>query len=158
MATFLFKTEPGEYAFDDLLKEERATWDGVSNPQALGYLRQAADRDDVLIYETGSRKAIVGMAEVSGEPYEDPDRPGLNGDGEPKYPVVDIVPIKRAVHELPLDAIRQDTRFQNLPLVRQPRLSVMILPDEVAFALKQMTGLMRTPAGRGSRGMRKTMR
>jgi predicted RNA-binding protein with PUA-like domain len=155
MATFILKTEPGEYSFQDLLRDERTVWSGVSNPQALAYMRQAAPRDDVLIYETGDRKAIVGMAEVAGEPYEDPERPGLTYEGLPRHPVFDIVPIKGAVHELPLSAIRQDTRFKDLALVRQPRLSVMLISDDVALLLKQMTGLARTPAGRGSRGIRK---
>lgn len=155
MATFIFKTEPGEYSFDDLVREERTTWTGVSNPQALGFLRQAEIGDDVLIYETGNHKAIVGMAEVATRPRPDPGRPGATENGDPKFPVLDIVPIKHAVHELPLDAIRKDTRFADLPLVRQPRLSVMLIPDDVALVLKQMTGLARTPAGRGSRGMRK---
>jgi predicted RNA-binding protein with PUA-like domain len=155
MATFIFKTEPGEYSFEDLLRDERTVWSGVSNAQALGYLRAAAPGDEVLIYETGSRKAIVGMAEVASAVYEDPERPGLTAGGDPKFPVVEIVPVKRASQAVRLEEIRQDARFIDLPLVRQPRLSVMLVPGEIAVALKQLTGLSQGQKGRGLRGVRK---
>lgn len=148
MATYLFKTEPSEYSFENLMHDEHATWDGVSNAQALAFLRQAVAGDDVLIYETGGRKAIVGLAEIVSDPREDPERPGLNNNGDPRFPVVDVSPVKEAVRELPLDAIKSDTRFKDLPLVRQPRLSVMLIPDDLALELKQLTGLTRTPARR----------
>src|SRR5690606_23573763 len=65
MAMFLFKTEPSEYSFDDLLEAGTAVWDGVRNAQALLHLRTARKGDEVLIYETGNRKAIVGLAQTA---------------------------------------------------------------------------------------------
>ncbi len=35
MAIFLFKTEPSDYAFSDLLRDKRVVWEGVSNALAL---------------------------------------------------------------------------------------------------------------------------
>lgn len=44
MADFLFKTEPADYSFADLVAKGRGTWDGVRNPVALSPLtkQQAA--------------------------------------------------------------------------------------------------------------------
>jgi predicted RNA-binding protein with PUA-like domain len=36
---WLLKTEPSSYAYDDLERDKRATWDGVKNPVALRNLR-----------------------------------------------------------------------------------------------------------------------
>jgi len=38
MSAFLFKTEPGTYSFDDLVRDKTTTWDGVSNPVALKHM------------------------------------------------------------------------------------------------------------------------
>ena len=35
MATFLLKTEPNTYSFADLVRQKKATWDGVTNAAAL---------------------------------------------------------------------------------------------------------------------------
>ena len=36
---FLLKTEPNKYSFEDLERDGETTWDGISNNQALLYLR-----------------------------------------------------------------------------------------------------------------------
>jgi predicted RNA-binding protein with PUA-like domain len=36
---YLLKTEPSEYSFADLRREETTIWDGVSNPVALKNMR-----------------------------------------------------------------------------------------------------------------------
>ena len=38
MARWILKTEPSTYGFDELVREGRATWDGVTNPVALQHL------------------------------------------------------------------------------------------------------------------------
>jgi hypothetical protein len=37
---WLFKTEPDEYSYDDLERDKKAVWEGVSNNQALKNLRE----------------------------------------------------------------------------------------------------------------------
>ena len=62
MADFLFKTEPSEYSFADLLKQGSATWDGVRNPVALKNMRGMKRGDRVFVYHTGAEKAVIGLA------------------------------------------------------------------------------------------------
>ena len=40
MASFLFKTEPEVYSFDDFLRDKETVWDGVTNPTAVKHLRE----------------------------------------------------------------------------------------------------------------------
>lgn len=141
MATFILKTEPGTYSFADLVREGQATWDGITNPAALGHLRSARKGDDALIYHTGDEKAIVGLARISSAPYEDPKQPGRNDRGEPRFPVVDLKPGKAAGTPLTLAQIKADKRFAKLPLVTQSRLSVVPVPPDLDAAIRKLTGL-----------------
>lgn len=141
MATLLLKTEPGAYSFDDLLRDKRAVWDGITNPAALKHLRSARRGDRVFIYHTGDERAIVGLASVVTDPREDPGHPGRTGAGEIKTPVIEIAPVRRARTPVTLEAIKRDARFATFALVRQSRLSVMPVPPETDRALRRMAGL-----------------
>jgi predicted RNA-binding protein with PUA-like domain len=39
MKYFLAKTDPGTYSLDDLEREKKTAWDGVTNPQAVRTIR-----------------------------------------------------------------------------------------------------------------------
>jgi predicted RNA-binding protein with PUA-like domain len=141
MATFLLKTEPGTYSFDDLLREKRTAWSGVTNPGALINLRSAKKGDEAFIYHTGDEKAIVGLARVVSAPYEDPARPGKTPDGKPKFAVIDIEQIRRARTPLSLAAMRADKRFKDFLLLKNSRLSVMPVPAELDKMTRSIAGL-----------------
>ena len=116
---WLLKTEPGEYAYDDLEDEKRGRWDGVSNPAALRNLRAMKKGDRVLVYHTGDEKAVVGTAEVVREAYPDP-----NARNE-RLVVVDLEPRGRLARPVALAEIKAMAEFAESPLVRQGRLSVV---------------------------------
>jgi predicted RNA-binding protein with PUA-like domain len=118
---WLLKTEPGEYAYDDLEREGRARWDGVRNPAAQRNLRGMKVGDRVLVYHTGDEKAVVGEAEVVREAYPDPKYPAG------KLVVVDLEPRGRVARPVTLAEIRKIGSFADSPLVRQVRLSVVPL-------------------------------
>ena len=116
---WLLKTEPGEYAYDDLEAETRGCWDGVTNPAALRNLRAMKKGDRVLVYHTGDEKAVVGTAEVVREAYPDP-----KGRNE-RLVVVDVEPRGRLARPVALAEIKAMAEFAESPLVRQGRLSVV---------------------------------
>ena len=68
MAFWLYKQEPSCYSFDQLEKDGKTTWDGVTNAAARIHLRAAKKGDKVLFYHTGDEKAVVGVMEVAGDP------------------------------------------------------------------------------------------
>lgn len=141
MASFLFKTEPSEFSFQDLMKKGRATWDGVTNAAALIHLRSIAKGDTVYIYHTGDEKAVVGVARALGGAFEDPKKPGTTPEGKPKFAVVDLAPAGPLAVPVTLAAIKADPRFGGFVLVKQSRLSVMPLPSALEKALRSMAGL-----------------
>ena len=141
MATFLLKTEPGDYAWEDLVREKRTVWDGVTSPGARAQIRKIRKGDEALIYHTGAERRIVGLAKVVTDVYEDPAEPGANSRGEIKAPVFDIKPLRAAPEPVTLAAIKADRRFADFALVRQGRLSVMETPARLDKALRAMCGL-----------------
>lgn len=141
MATFLFKTEPSEYAFADLVMEKKTVWTGVSNAAALIALRAVRKGDEVLIYHTGDERAIVGLARAARNAYADPDQPGVNDRGEPRHAVVDLIPIRGAASPATLAQIKADPRFADFQLVTQSRLSVMLIPPDLDPILRRLAGL-----------------
>lgn len=118
MNYWILKTEPSTYSFDDLLREKTAVWDGVKNPVALKHLRAMQRGDEVLVYHTGDEKAVVGRARVTKEAYPDPKKQ------DPRLVVVELAAGPRLPGPVTLAAIRADSTFRDLPLVRMPRLSV----------------------------------
>jgi len=131
---WILKTDSEVYPFEQLERERRAVWDGVSNPVALRHIRSMAPGDPLMIYHSGSTKEIVGLAKVVSEPYPDPKQP------ERKLTVVEIEAGRRLPKPVSLAAIKADPEFSNLPLVRQPRLSVIPVPEPQWKRLLSMAG------------------
>ena len=124
MAAFLFKTEPSDYAFADLVREKRVVWEGVSNNTALIHLRGVKKGDTVVIYHTGAEKSAVGLATVTKGPYPDPSL------GDEKRVVVDLKPDAALAKSISLSTFKTDTVLRSTELVRNSRLSVMPLSAE----------------------------
>jgi predicted RNA-binding protein with PUA-like domain len=119
---WLLKTEPGEYSYDDLERQGSARWDGVRNPVALRNLRAMKQGERVLVYHTGSEKAVVGEAVVARAAYPDPRNARLA--------VVDLEPRGRLARPVTLAELKALAAFASSPLVRQGRLSVVPLTAE----------------------------
>jgi predicted RNA-binding protein with PUA-like domain len=129
---WLLKTEPGTYSYDDLERERKAVWDGVTNALALKHLRSTKKGDLAFIYHTGDEKQIVGIAEVASDPYPDPK------ENDPKLAVVDLKPYKRLQRAVTLAEIKAEKEFAEFALVRIGRLSVMPVNARIWDRLGQM--------------------
>ncbi len=116
---WLVKTEPTTYSFDDLSRDRRTTWDGVRNALAQQHLRAMRKGDEVLVYHSGTDRAVVGLAKVSQSPFPDP------GAGDPKLVAIGLTAGRRFKQPVPLAAIKADPAFDGFALVRNSRLSVM---------------------------------
>ncbi len=119
MASWLLKTEPSTYSWDDLVRDRRTTWDGVRNAAALIAIRQMRTGDEAIIYHSGGDKAIVGIAKIVKGAYADPN------DDDPKLAVVDVAPVRAVDPKVPLAAIKAVKGLADFGLVRISRLSTM---------------------------------
>ncbi len=118
-ASWILKTEPSTYSWDDLVREKRTVWSGVANAAALINLRAMRAGDEALIYHSGADKAIVGIARIAKGPYPDPDLE------DPRRVVVDVAAVRSLAEPVTLAAIKAEPGLRELGLVRISRLSCM---------------------------------
>jgi len=116
---WILKSEPSTYSFGDLLRDQTTTWDGIRNPAALLHLRAVRQGDPVMIYHSGTERAVVGLATVASDPYPDPTA------DDARRVVVKLSADRALPRPVPLAAIKADPAFADLGLVRISRLSVM---------------------------------
>ena len=64
MKYYLAKSEPSVYSIDDLERDRKTVWDGVTNPQAVKAIRAMKPGDRVFLYHSGGVSAVVGLANV----------------------------------------------------------------------------------------------
>ena len=124
MQNFLLKTEPTEYSFDDLVREKKAVWSGVSAPPALKNIRSMKKGDRAFIYHTGDEKQIVGIAKIISNPYPDPKAKNE------KLVVVDIQAEQKLNNPVTLAVVKSTKELASMPLVRIGRLSVQPVTDK----------------------------
>ncbi len=115
---YLLKTEPSEYSFEDLRRDEVTLWDGVANPVALRHLREMKPGAKLVIYETGEQRSAVGTASVVSVDTADPQKPAVT-----------IKAGKALSKPVTLAQIKANKLFADSPLVRQGRLSVVPLTE-----------------------------
>jgi predicted RNA-binding protein with PUA-like domain len=103
--------------------EQGEVWSGVRNPRARNNLLEMKLGERAFFYHTGSEKQIVGIAEVIREGYPDPT------DHTGRWVAISVkalVPLRKPVT---LADAKADSRLKDMPLVKQPRLSVQPVTD-----------------------------
>jgi predicted RNA-binding protein with PUA-like domain len=124
MNHWLVKSEPVKYSWEKFLSEGRTFWDGVRNYQARNNLREMQEGDLVLYYHSNEGKAVVGIAKVVKQAYQDPTT------SDPNWVVVDLSPVETLKNPVTLEQIKADAQLKDIGLVRQGRLSVMGMKKE----------------------------
>jgi predicted RNA-binding protein with PUA-like domain len=125
MNYWLLKSEPQTYSWDDLVKDKKTVWDGISNPVALRNIRSMKKGDLAFIYHTGDERAAVGIAQIASDPRPDP-----KADND-RSAVVDLKPDKKLPHPVSLAQIKSDPTFAGWDLLRIGRLSVVPVPPKM---------------------------
>ncbi len=121
MKYWLLKSEPDAWSWDNQVKEGASMWDGVRNYQARNNLKEMKKNDLCFFYHSVTERSIVGIVKVVKEYYPDPtDKTG-------RFVVVDVKATKKLKNPVSLDQIKENSKLQNIALVKQSRLSVMPL-------------------------------
>lgn len=126
---FLAKSEPSVYSIDDLQRDKKTTWDGVVNPQAVRAIKDMQPGDRVFIYHSGGVSSIVGLAQVLTAGRPDPNNP--------KSAVVDLQFLLAIDSPVSLTEIKQSNKFDDWALVRQSRLSTMLVPEKFVAWMRE---------------------
>lgn len=129
---WLFVTDPESYSYDDLERDQRMAWSGVSNRIALKNLREMRLGDQILIYHAGDENAVVGLAEAITDAYPDPKE----NDG--MTVIVDIKPKRKFAHPVLLAEIRASDALAGFDLTQVPPPPVMPVSNAQWDAIQEM--------------------
>lgn len=137
MRYWLFKSEPSVWGWKDQAAkgDEGEEWNGVRNYQARNFIREMQPGDEVLIYHSScARPAIVGIADVAGEPRPDPtqfdsESTGHDPRSKPEAPRWYLVDVRYRSHlpkPVTLATLKAQAEvFEGLLLLSRGRLSVL---------------------------------
>jgi predicted RNA-binding protein with PUA-like domain len=117
MAYWLIKSEPDKYPFEQLVKDKKTSWDGIRNFTARNNLRAMKTGDLALFYHSNEGKAVVGIARVVREHYQDPTTDG-------DFSAVDFAPVKALAQPVTLAGMRAMPKLSKMQVFKQGRLSV----------------------------------
>ncbi len=123
VARWILKEEPRHYAWADLVRDGRTDWNGVHNPLALRNLKSMSVGERAIFYHTGTERALVGLVKVLAEPRPDPTDPRGSWS-------VEVAPVRALRRPISLTEVKADPALAGSDLVRQPRLSVVRVPDD----------------------------
>jgi predicted RNA-binding protein with PUA-like domain len=143
MAYWLVKSEPSVYSWEQFEKDKQTVWSGVRNYAARIHLRAMKKGDEVLFYHSNEGLAIVGIAKVSREQYQDPTTQ------DDKWVAVDLKPFKRLKKPVSLAQIKEDASLANMALVRLGRLSVQPVTDEEWATVMKLAEVGPAPKSEG---------
>ncbi len=135
MNYWLVKSEPSVYSWDQLVKDKKATWDGVRNFAARNHMKAMKKGDQVFFYHSNEGLAIVGITEVAKEFYQDPTTDDTN------WVVVDLKPVQALPKPVTLADMKADKTFENMALIRIGRLSVSPVSATEYKKILKMGGL-----------------
>ena len=134
MQYWMVKQEPTAYSWDQFVKDGRTAWTGVRNFQARNHLRGMKSGDHVLFYHSVEGKEVVGIAKVAKEAYPDPTA------DEGDWSCVELVPFQPLASPVTLATIKATSALEDLPLLKQSRLSVMPLTKKHYDKLLALSG------------------
>ena len=123
MKYWLLKSEPQTWSIQQQQKAgiKGTTWDGVRNYQAANNLKKMKKGDLCFFYHSNIGKEIVGIVEVIKSSFIDPT------DKKKRFVAVKVKFKKKLQNPVTLENIKKIKALENLPLIRQSRLSVMAI-------------------------------
>jgi predicted RNA-binding protein with PUA-like domain len=135
MAYWLFKTEPGDWSWDDQVKAgaKGSEWTGVRNPVARNNLKAMNKGDRAFFYHTGDEKQVVGIVDVISAAKPE--------SGDPAWLSVNVKAISPLPKPVTLAAVKAEPKLADMPLARVPRLSVQPVTEAEWKLISKMGGL-----------------
>src|ERR1700748_4011918 len=135
MNYWLVKSEPFKDSWDQFVKDKKNFWDGVRNYAARNNMKAMKKGDHVFFYHSNEGLAIVGIAEIVKEAYQDPTT------DDPNWVVVELKPVKKLPQPVTLATIKQDKALVDMQLVKLSRLSVAAVTEAEYKHILKLGGL-----------------
>jgi predicted RNA-binding protein with PUA-like domain len=131
---WLIKFAPFRTSWTDIVRRGTFTLRGIRNPEARNNLAAMRKNDLVLFYHSQRERAIVGILTVTRTAYPDPTT------ADSRWLTCDFKPFRSLPRPVALAEMKKNPHFEDCPLIRRPRLSVMPISQSHYSRLLEMTG------------------
>lgn len=148
---WLMKSEPEDYSIDDLKRDGMTPWDGVRNYAARNNMRDEMNVGDrVLFYHSNVKPpVIVGIMEVSSEPYPDPLQfdpdskyfDEKSSEEDPTWQLVDVKFVQKFDKPVTRDELKEAEELQDMELFRLNRVSITPVREKEYKKILEMAGV-----------------
>jgi predicted RNA-binding protein with PUA-like domain len=122
---WIFKTDPEQYSFNNLMHDRKVTWKAVKNTLALKELRNVKQGDIIAILHEGNEQQLIGIAEAVSDPYRNPESE------DPRFLVVDVKAIKKLTKAVPLWELKSNPLLKDIDIINIPELNVDTIDSEM---------------------------
>jgi predicted RNA-binding protein with PUA-like domain len=129
---WLVTTEPEEYSFSDLERDQRVIWGSARNSLSLKNLREVRLGDQILVYHSGHEMALVGLAEAVTDAYPDPQ------ENDESLVVVEIKPKRKFAQPILLAELKASPALGDFDPAQLSILSVMPVSNTHWEAIQEM--------------------
>lgn len=119
MNYWIVKSDPETYGWRELVSDKKTEWTGVRNYAARIHLKAMKRGDAVLFYHSNQGMAIVGIAKVTREFFQDPTIQ------DEAWVAVELAAGKELKKPVTLVAMKAKRELSNIGLIKIGRLSVM---------------------------------
>ena len=137
---WLLAVDPRVYHWDTLFVKGKEMWRHAGyRPDALRQLKQVHKGDRTLCYHGKPEHSIYALAEVSRDPYPDPQDP------EGKKLVMDLRAIERLPRLVTLAEMRDNRPLRKIKFLKNTRLTICPLTDEEYAEILKMAGIVASP-------------
>ena len=121
---WFFLSDPESYHLDELFRKGKDVWDGIHGANAQKHLAQVKKGDRIIGYHTAPEKSVFAILEAVSDAY-----PDLKEKEKVLY-AVDVKPLKKLAHAIPLAELRQDAKLGKMKFLLMPRMSVSPLAED----------------------------
>jgi predicted RNA-binding protein with PUA-like domain len=137
MQTWLFKSEPDAFSWDNLVARgpKGESWDGVRNYQARNNMRKMQVGDLGFFYHSNEGKEVVGVCRVIATVHPEAK------DDSGKWECVDVAAVTPVPKPVTLDAVKLNPKLSGMMLVVNSRLSVQPVTADEWKEVCRMGGL-----------------
>lgn len=137
---WLFSVNPHDYHWDTLFVKGKEMWRGAgSRADALRQLKLVRRGDRVLCYHAAPERALYALAEVTRDPYADPN------DDTGKAMVVDLRAMEKLPRPVSLVEMRDNRLLRKVKFLKSVRLIISSLTDEDYQEILRMAGITAQP-------------
>jgi predicted RNA-binding protein with PUA-like domain len=137
---WLFAVDPHNYHWDTLFVKGKEMWRGAGlRPDAHRQLKQVRRGDRVLCYHSAPDRSLYALAEVTRDPYANPNDP----DG--KSLVADLRAVERLPRQVALEEMRSNPALRKVKFLKNVRLIITPITDEEYQEILRMAGIVASP-------------